>query len=190
MRRPTRRCSASTSATGASRGLGRTYSLRITTDASYPRIIDEVSRLVVAVRGRGPVNRVRAPGCIVVCGYWNHWPCHFPQHGPGRKHQRTLTLESWQRELVSEHPGPFLRGLFHSDGCRTNNWATRTVAGERKRYDYGRWQFTNHSTDIQRFCTEALDMLAIPWRQSSWKMISVSRREGVAALDRIVGPKE
>jgi hypothetical protein len=169
--------------------VGRSYSLRITTDASYPRVIEEVGRLMVEVRGRGPVNRVRAPGCIVVCGYWNHWPCLFPQHGPGRKHERKLTLEPWQEQLLAEHPGPFLRGLFHSDGCRTNNWATRTVAGERKRYDYPRWQFTNNSLDIQRFCTGALDTLAIPWRQSNWKTVSVSRREGVATLDRIVGPK-
>ena len=46
------------------------------------------------------------------------------------------------------HPGDFLRGLFHSDGCRTNNWATRMVAGQKKRYDYPRWEFVNDSDDI------------------------------------------
>jgi hypothetical protein len=90
---------------------------------------------------------------------------------------------------LSVYPGALLRGLFHSDGCRVANWATRTVAGEVKRYEYGRWQFVNHSTDIQRFCTDALDRLDIPWRQSSWKSVSVSRREAVARLDAIVGPK-
>jgi hypothetical protein len=64
------------------------------------------------------------------------------------------------------------------------------VAAEPKRYDYGRWQFTNHSTDIQGFCTDALDVLGVPWKQSSWKTISVSRREGVAVLDQVVGPKQ
>ncbi len=169
--------------------LGRTYSLRVTCDAAYPGIIEDVGELVVAVRGRGPVNRVPAPGCIVVCGYWNHWPCVFPQHGPGRKHERKLTLEPWQQEVVDTHPAAFLRGLFHSDGCRIDNWATRQVAGTTKRYDYGRWQFVNHSTDIRGFCTDALDRLGIPWRRSSWKTISVSRRAAVARLDELIGLK-
>ncbi len=38
-------------------------------------------------------------------------------------------LEDWQRDIVEEHPAEFLRGLFHSDGSRVRNWATRMVAG-------------------------------------------------------------
>ncbi len=90
---------------------------------------------------------------------------------------------------MDTHPAAFLRGLFHSDGCRIDNWATGQVAGKTKRYDYGRWQFVNHSTDIQGFCTDALDRLAIPWRRSSWKTISVSRRAAVARLDELIGLK-
>ena len=37
-----------------------------------------------------------------------------------------------QVEVLEEHPAPFLRGLFHSDGCRVDNWATRTVRGEKR----------------------------------------------------------
>jgi len=29
-------------------------------------------------------------------------------------------LTDWQREIVERHPADFLRGLFHSDGCRVN----------------------------------------------------------------------
>jgi len=58
-----------------------------------------------------------------------------------------------------------------------------------RRHEYARWQFVNHSTDIQRFCTDALDRLQIPWRQSSWKAISVSRRQAVARLDELIGLK-
>ena len=83
-----------------------------------------------------------APGCVVVQSHWKHWPCLFPQHGPGRKHERPIVLEDWQRAVIEAHPGAFLRGLFHSDGSRVRNWATRVVAGERKRYDYPRWQFS------------------------------------------------
>jgi hypothetical protein len=166
-----------------------TYSLRVSCDARHPGIVDDVASLVVAVRGRGPAGRVRAPGCIVVCGYWNHWPCLFPQHGPGRKHERTLVLEAWQQEVLEEHPAPFLRGLFHSDGSRVDNWATATVRGEKRVYTYGRWQFVNHSVEIRQWCGEALDRLDIRWRQSSWKTVSVSTRDGVARLDELIGRK-
>ena len=87
------------------------------------------------------------------------------------------------------HPGDFLRGLLHSDGCRVSNWATRRVGGGVKRYDYGRWQFTNASDDIRELCTSALDLLGVPWRRSAPRVISVSKRNGVAMLDEIVGPK-
>lgn len=128
-------------------------------------------------------------GCIATVGYWKHWACLFPQHGPGRKHERELGMTEWQWRIVEEHPADFLRGLFHSDGCRVNNWATRVVAGEKKRYEYGRWQFTNHSTEIQGWCCAALDMIDVPWRQSNWKTISVSTKAGVAKLDGLIGPK-
>jgi hypothetical protein len=154
----------------------RTFTLRVSCDRKYPGIVTEVGRAITAVRPGAAVCHVTAPGVVVVQNGWNHWPCVFPQHGPGRKHDRELTLEHWQRAVVADRPADLLRGLFRSDGCRTNNWATQTVAGATKRYDYPRWQFVNHSDDIRRWCTEALDLLEIPWRQSSWKTISVSRR--------------
>ena len=169
--------------------LGRTFSLRVSCDESYPGIVDDVSTLIVRVRGRGPVSRTPAPGCVVVQAYWNHWPCLFPQHGPGRKHQRTLVMEPWQRAAVTTHPGPFLRGLFHSDGCRVTNRVTTHGGDPRTEYTYGRWQFANHSEDIRRWCSESLDLLDVPWRKSNWKTISVSRREAVARLDELIGPK-
>jgi hypothetical protein len=165
------------------------YALHVYNDARYPVLNARIQTLMRRVKpGSRPHTRL-VSGCVITTVSWKHWPCLFPQHGAGRKHERRLTLEPWQQELVAEHPEPFLRGLFHSDGCRTNNVATRTVGEERRRYEYARWQFVNHSTDIQGFCTGALDALDIPWRRSTWKTISVSRREGVAALDRIVGPK-
>ena len=120
---------------------------------------------------------------------WKHWPCLFPQHGPGRKHERTLELESWQREIVESYPADFLHGLFHSDGSRSRNWTPRPVAGQMKRYDYPRWQFVNMSPEIRGWCCEALDLLGIAWRLSNHKTISVSTRAGVARLDELIGLK-
>jgi hypothetical protein len=102
---------------------------------------------------------------------------------------RSSSFEDWQRTIVQAYPGPFLHGLFHSDGCRANNWNQKIVAGELKRYDYPRWQFTNNSTDIRELCCWALDLVDIPWRQSNWKTISVSTRAGVVRLDALIGPK-
>jgi hypothetical protein len=170
------------------RGRG-VYALHIYNDARYESLNAHVLDLMRRVKPGSRPHTRRAPGCVISTVSWRHWPCLLPQHGPGRKHQRTLTLEPWQQEIVDTHPGALLRGLFHSDGCRVDNWATRVVAGQEKRYDYGRWQFVNSSVDILRFCTDALDVLELPWRRSSWSTISVSRRDAVARLDTIVGRK-
>lgn len=120
---------------------------------------------------------------------WKHWPCLFPQHGPARKHLRVLGMTPWQWAVIERHPADFLRGLFHSDGARVHNWATRVLGGEKRRYEYARWQFTNHSPEILGWCTDALDLAGVGWRRSSWKTVSVSRREAVTRLDSLIGPK-
>ncbi|WP_231921506.1 hypothetical protein [Micromonospora auratinigra] len=131
------------------------------------------------------MQRVRKQGCVGVQSYGKHWPCLFPQHGPGRKHERRIVLADWQREIVEAHPGDFLRGLYHSDGSRFAN----QVSVRGKRYVYPRYMFTNESTDIMGLCQWALDLLGIAWRMNRPNSLSVARREAVAALDRHVGPK-
>jgi len=167
----------------------RAFSLRICCDATLPLVIDEVDDCLSAVHPERPIFHVRAPGVIVVQSNWKHWPCLFPQHGPGRKHERGLGMTEWQWAIVRDHPAAFLRGLFHSDGSRVNNWATKIVAGEKKRYDYPRWQFVNASEEILGWCGDALDLIDVPWRRSGRRTISVSTRAGVARLDELIGPK-
>jgi len=167
----------------------RTFVLRVSCDQRLPGIIHDVTGLMETIHPGGRVGHVSAPGCVVVQRYWKHWPCLFPQHGPGRKDLRSLTMERWQWEIVESYPADFLRGLFHSDGCRANNWTQKMVAGVPKRYDYPRWQFTNNSVEIRTWCCEALVLIGVPWRQSNWKTISVSTRAGVALLDELLGLK-
>ena len=50
----------------------------------------------------------------------------FPQHGPGRKHLRSIVLADWQLELTHAHPGSLVRGLIDSDGCRVVTVAMKT----------------------------------------------------------------
>ena len=136
------------------------------------------------------VCRVVRRGCHDVKSYSRHWLCLLPQHGPGNKHGRPIVLEPWQQEIVDEHPGRLLRGLFHSDGWRGHNVAVhRAPDGFVTRYRYSRYEFTNRSADIRGICTAALDQLGIPWRPNGPWRISVNRRAAVAALDEHVGPK-
>ncbi|HET9500657.1 MAG TPA: transcriptional regulator [Marmoricola sp.] len=165
------------------------YGLHIFNDTRYVALNADIAELMRVVKpGCRPHTRL-VPGCTITTASWKHWPCLFPQHGPGRKHERRLGMSDWQWAIVQEHPAAFLRGLFHSDGCRVNNWATRMVAGEKKRYDYPRWQFTNESAEIMRWCGAALDLVGVPWRQTKRTVLSVSTRAGVGALDELVGPK-
>jgi hypothetical protein len=39
----------------------------------------------------------------------------------------------------------------------------------------------------RRWCTEALDLLGISWRQASWKTLSVARHNDVRRLDDLLG---
>jgi len=101
----------------------------------------------------------------------------------------SIELEPWQEEIVAKHPGDFARGLFHSDGCRAMNRVRRPLKDGDRWYEYPRYLFVNHSSDIHRLCGEALDRLGVAWRFSKPTTISVARREAVARLDEFVGPK-
>ena len=171
--------------------LGRrgVFNLHIFNDAKYVQANAHIQEVMRRVKPASRPHTRQVPGCVITTVGWKHWPCLFPQHGPGRKHERALGMAAWQWEVVERHPAAFLRGLFHSDGCRANNWTTRVVAGERKRYDYPRWQFTNNSAEIRGWCADALTLVGIAWRQSNWKTISVSRRADVARLDELIGLK-
>ena len=163
-------------------------SLSIACDDNWPGIRAAVTDALGRLLGTA-VCHVQRQGCVEVKAYSKHWTCLFPQHGPGVKHSRPIVLEPWQRILVDEDPGPFLRGLFHSDGCRITNWARQTVNGEQKRYEYPRWFFANESADILDLCSAALDPLGIAHRRPRPNTISVARREAVETMDRVVGPK-
>ncbi|HUS22033.1 MAG TPA: hypothetical protein VMZ66_08490 [Aeromicrobium sp.] len=111
----------------------------------------------------------------------------FPQDGDGPKHKRSLVLANWQMLNVVVHPGAFLRGLFHSDGCRATN--TIHAPGTGKSYSYPRWQFSNRSEDIHAMCQWALDLADVQWTRSNRWMTSVSTITAVARLDGLIGLK-
>ncbi|MFJ9003401.1 helix-turn-helix domain-containing protein [Streptomyces canus] len=171
----------------------RVPNLMITCDESWPGLMDACEQAMRKVFPDNAVCRVRKTGCRNVKVYSKHLHCLFPQHGPGKKHERAITLAPWQQTIVDAHPWEFIRGLIHSDGCRIINWTTRTVAGERKRYEYPRYFFTNVSDDIRKLFTDTLDKLGIDWthctRHGNPYNISVARKASVALMDTHVGPK-
>lgn len=158
------------------------WRLRVAMDAGYPGIIEECC---LAMQGLMPGQRThrlrRRSRCVDVSMYSKHWPCLFPQHGPGRKHHRPIRLQPWQENLVRREPESFLRGLIHSDGCRVvaNDRGVKSV----------RYHFSNQSGDIKQLFCEALDSLGIAWTRPSARDIAIYRQDAVARLDRFIGPK-
>ncbi|MGW7199077.1 helix-turn-helix domain-containing protein [Streptomyces chryseus] len=176
-----------------SRHRARGHYLRIACADAWPGLIELCRDAIAAVRPEVSVCVLRKEGCVMVTSYSRHWLCLFPQHGPGKKHERPIALEAWQRAVVDDRPWDFVRGLVHSDGCRTLNWTTRLVRGERKRYEYPRYWFTNISDDIRRLYTDTLDRLGVEWKDCTRHgrpyNVSVARRASVALMDAHVGPK-
>jgi hypothetical protein len=158
------------------------YALRISLDVRYSAIIEECA---AAMREIAPANRV---GSVCRCTWielycWSKgWPCLFPQHGPGKKHERRIRLIDWQQQLVDRWPEQLLRGLIHSDGCRFQNTG-------RGGWSWPRYAFTNRSTDIRTIFCGACEQLGLRWTASGTDKIYVSRKADVATLDRFIGAK-
>ncbi|MEU0658623.1 helix-turn-helix domain-containing protein [Streptomyces lavendulocolor] len=171
----------------------RVPNLMITCAEDRPGLMDACEQAMRAVFPGNAVCRVRRTGCRNVKVYSKHLVCLFPQHGPGKKHERRIVLEAWQQQIVDEHPWAFIRGLIHSDGCRITNWTTRLVGGVPKRYEYPRYFFSNKSDDIRQLFTDALDKVGVEWttlaRSGHPFNISVARRASVGLMDAHVGPK-
>lgn len=165
------------------------YRLRIACDLNYPDIINEIATHITIVKGIERIGFSPNKGCLEVSSYWKHWVCLFPQHGPGRKHERAIELVSWQQEIVDGHRKALIRGLIHSDGSRHINEVERPLRTGPKRYRYSRYMFTNASRDILRIFTDSLDLLGVHWTQTSPRDVAISRRVDVAFLDTFVGPK-
>ena len=161
------------------------FRLQIYCCDSYPGLMTLCHDTMQRVLPASKVGRVGRDGCTEVYSFSKHWPCLFPQHGPGMKHLRPIVLTDWQGQILEAHADQVLRGLIHSDGCRVAN----RVVTRGRAYEYPRYFFVNQSTDIIGICTRCLDLLGIEWRMNRPNSVSIARRASVAALDRFIGPK-
>jgi hypothetical protein len=158
------------------------YKLRISLDARYPLLMQECEDAILAVMPCSRLNRVDKGTWFEVYSYSKSWPRFFPQHGPGKKHERPIELTEWQWELVRKRPDLLLRGLLHSDGCRFTNTG-------RGGWAHPRYSFNNRSDGIRSIFCAACDLLGLRWTASGERTIYVSRKDDVALLDLFVGPK-
>jgi len=165
------------------------YRLRVFFDARYPEIIAAAEAAVRRVFPANRINRVSRSGGyensaphsnVELSVYSKALPCLFPQHGPGRKHERRIALEEWQRGLVERHPEQLLRGLIHSDGCRFVNTG--------RNWRHPRYSFSNHSEGIRAIFCDACDLVGVRWTTAP-RTVYVSRVRDVALLDEFIGPK-
>jgi hypothetical protein len=158
------------------------FKIRVFCCSDYPGIIGRTIATGRAILpGRVTGDKSKKAKLVVITSYWKHMPCLFPQHGPGRKHERVIMLDDWQSEIVVGHPERFLRGLIESDGCRVIN---RVNGGE-----YPRYMFSNRSPDIRALFVRTVEQLGLHWTTANQWGLAVSRRPDVEYLDRFIGPK-
>jgi hypothetical protein len=164
------------------------YSIAITCADAWPGLKDEAEDAIHRVMPGHSVRRRQRTGCAEIKCNSKHWICLFPQHGPGKKHTRRILLYDWQREIVDDYPELLLRGLIHSDGCRSVNRIKRRGA-QTGYYEYPRYLFKNESAHIRDLYTETLTDLDIEWRYNKYNEISVAKRASVELMDTFIGPK-
>lgn len=158
------------------------YKLRIVLDVKYPGIIDSAAFAIGLIRGGKAHVQLRPNNCVEVSAYWRAWPCLFPQHGSGKKHEREIALVSWQQAIANCWPEQLLRGLIESDGCRFQNTG-------RGGWSCPRYSFTNMSDGIRSIFCRACEQTGVHWTASGSDTIYVSRKADVARLDEFIGPK-
>ena len=157
----------------------KTYRLEVSLHERQTRVVERVTRAITVLRPGRPVGLRRRGSVRIVNAYSNAWPMLFPQHGTGRKHQRPIVLEPWQRNIVEQHPVEFRRGCIDSDGCRHR----RIVAGR----NYPAYSFSNHSADILQLFIWACGLIGLCPRRANRVTVSLARRADVARLDGLFG---
>jgi hypothetical protein len=172
--------------------LPRTQRLRISLDARYPGIIRSAQGLLTRCFPENSVDTVAFTngGCVNVSVYSSHLGCVIPQHGPGRKHERSIELEPWQGKILEDQPWAFIRACVWTDGCVFVN---RTDVHRPEPYEYLSYAFTNKSEDIVDLFVAACVRVGVFTRvtcgfRGIWN-VRINRRTSVALMLDHVGLK-
>lgn len=157
------------------------YKFRIFQDAKYVNLIqlciDKMKKVFET-----EVNVCNKTGCKEIICYKNNMTEIFPQHGPGKKHEREIVLRNWQKDIVRKYPKEFLKGLIHSDGCRYDI--------KQDEYEYVRYEISNLSQDILGYFDWACSLIDVDTRRHSCGKASVLRtKKDVDMFESFIGPK-
>ena len=91
--------------------------LRVSLDSRYPEVIlDCVTAMQLTMLStKTRVYPRHGAQMVYVQSCGKRWVDAFPQHGPGRKHERPIVLEGWQQQIVDRffsNLSPDIRALF------------------------------------------------------------------------------
>lgn len=141
--------------------LQRTQKLRIFSGSAHPTIIDDQIHALKILFKDNKVSSIKRPNynMYTITVHNKYLDEYFPQHGPGKKHNRNILLTDWQTELVEEHTDCFIKGLIDTDGCLFNT--SNRIKEDGSKTDLPSYQFTNKSMDIINLYTSSLDRLGI-----------------------------
>ena len=161
---------------------GRTFRLRLSLDSRYPGVVTAARSALGRGFAANRVGETHADGgsTVILSVYSSHLPCLFPQHGPGKKHERRIHLEPWQAAAVDSTPFEFLRGCIWSDGC--------TFVNRTGPYEYLTYDFCNRSDDIRELFTGACRSLGLDYRMNGDR-VRINRRKSVERLVESIGTK-
>lgn len=170
---------------------GRTYKIRFFLDAKYQALNEYVKAKLSKLFPRNKVNVVKTKKLnsdqnsmeVIYC-HNNYMLLLFPQHGPNKKHQRKISLEDWQLEILD--PKSFLTGLFHSDGSYYFNNNSHTH----------QYCFSNYSKEIIELFRNCLSHFSIEHYLSKTQVndnmkyqVFITRKKSVENLNSIIGTK-
>lgn len=97
---------------------GRATRLRITCDAKYPRIMEDISTALRAIFPKNKVSRIpKGTGAFDISVYSNRLDLLMPwQAGKGPKARQQARVPEWIRD-DARYSRACLRGLIQTDGC-------------------------------------------------------------------------
>lgn len=162
------------------------FYFRIFQDSKYVNLIQYCRQQLEVLFPKNKTRLLNQNNCTVIIIAKKNLPHWFPQHGPGKKHNRDIILEKWQEEILEKYSKDFIKGLIHSDGSRY----TQTQG----KYISIFYNFTNLSKDIMNLFQKYLDKLDIKYTSrvktnGKQLMCEIRRKKEVLKLDEFIGPK-
>jgi len=138
-----------------------TMGLVISCDSKYPNLISKAKEQLekVFIYNKVYLNDTHKQNCVDVTIHNNHLGKLFPQVGPGKKHDRDVSLKDWQKDNIEYEE--LLLGLFHSDGSFYES-KTKSIYG--KIYTRHFYEFSNCSLDIHDIYKNCLENIGVEYK--------------------------